>query len=128
MTLDKLRNEQQATANGLTIHRDLLRWLRSLGDVAERRAVVKQTEIDFGSTPVASATFTVSDADVLTTSYIVARPSYEAPTGKDLDELELDDLVIMCAPGNRSMTMFVRSADGSYLHDKFKINYAIGVG
>lgn len=87
---------------------------------------IKQTEIDFGTTPVADGTFTVVDPDVKTNSNLIAAISYEAPTGKDLDEIEMDMIGIVCAPGNKQFIMFIRSVDGSYLHDKFKVNYLIG--
>ncbi len=87
---------------------------------------IKQTEIDFGVTPLAEKEVTVTDADVLVTSQLIAQAAYEAPTGKDLDELEMDDLQLRCQPGSGQFLMFIRTADGSYLADKFKINYLIG--
>lgn len=88
--------------------------------------LAKQTEIDFGSTPVYTGTFTVTDADVTGTSQLIAQVAYEAPTGKDLDEVEMDNLDIKCSPGTGQFSMFVTSHDGSYLEGKFKINYLIG--
>ena len=88
--------------------------------------VAKQTEVDFGTTPIASATFTIVDADVSVGSKIIASLAYIAPTGKDLDELEMDQLYIICGEGAGSFDMLIRSNDGSYLADKFKINYMVG--
>ncbi len=87
---------------------------------------IKQTEVDFGTTPISEKEFTVTDTDVLVTSQLIAQVAYEAPTGKDLDELEMDDLQIRCQPGTGQFLMFIRTADGSYLADKFKINYLVG--
>lgn len=87
---------------------------------------IKQTEVDFGVTPVAEGTFTITDGDVTALSQIIASVAYEAPTGKDLDEIEMDDLIIRCGNGVGTFDMFIRAADGSYLADKFKINYLIG--
>ncbi len=87
---------------------------------------IKQTEIDFGATPIAEKEFTVDDVDVLANSNLLAQVSYEAPTYKDLDELEMDDLQIRCQPAVGYFLMFIRAADGSYLADRFKINYLIG--
>lgn len=87
---------------------------------------IKQTEIDFGSVPVSEGTFTIIDTDVLVTSQIIGSLAYEAPTGKDLDELEMDKLVIMCSNGSGQFDIYVTTTDGSYLADKFKINYLIG--
>jgi len=87
---------------------------------------ISQTEIDFGSTPVADGTFTITDAAVTSSAKkIMATLSYDAPTGKDQDELEMDDLSIICAAGTGQFSMYVRATDGSYLADKFKINYTV---
>lgn len=87
--------------------------------------VYATTEVDFGSTPVASGTFTITNASVTTSSVIVATLQYAAPTGKDLDEIEMDNLIIKCGNGSGQFDMYIETADGSYLHDKFKINYIV---
>lgn len=87
---------------------------------------IKQTEVDFGAVPVPDATFTVIDVDVAPTSHLIAQVAWEAPTGKDIDEIEMDDLQIRCKPASGSFDMFIRAADGSYLADKFLVNYLIG--
>ena len=87
--------------------------------------VVKQTEVDFGSTPVSDGTFTITDSSITSSSKIQVSMAYDAATGKDLDECEMDDLIIrggQSAAG--SFQLFIRAADGSYLADKFKINYS----
>lgn len=89
-------------------------------------AEISYIEIDFGTTPVSEGTFTVTHVGLTTESLIIASVAYVSPTGKDLDELEMDDLVIRA--GNAStdqFQLFVRAADGSYLSDKFGINYII---
>jgi len=90
----------------------------------ESLAFEKQTEIDFGATPVDNATFIIVDAAVTTGSRITAKVAYEAPTGKDLDEVEMDMLELLCGPGSGQFTLFARGMEG-YVHDKFKINYAV---
>jgi hypothetical protein len=86
---------------------------------------VKQTEVDFGTTPLAETEFTVTDSEVTASSQIIGTIAYEAPTGKDLDELEMDAIDLRFAPGAGSFIVRVKGLDG-YLHDKFKINYLIG--
>lgn len=87
---------------------------------------VYQTEIDFGATPVQEQSFTISHVGADSTSKIIASVAYDIATGKDLDEMEMDDLIIKCGnPAADSFTMFVRSADGSYLSGTFKVNYII---
>jgi hypothetical protein len=87
-------------------------------------AVITQTEVDFGATPVAEASFVVVDAAVTATSKIIGSVAYQAPTGKDLDELEMDGLDIKFAPGTGQLTIYARGQDG-YVADKFLINYQV---
>ena len=87
---------------------------------------ITQTEVDFGTTPVADATFTITDASVSTSSQLIASLAYETPTGKDLDELEFDNFEIICKPAAGSFDMLIRTTDGSLVADKFKINYLVG--
>jgi len=42
-------------------------------------------------------------------------------TGKDLDEVEMDQLEVLIGPGSGSFNIFARGMEG-YVHDKFKIN------
>ena len=89
-------------------------------------ASITQTEVDFGSTPLAEQIFTISDAAAIVGSKIVASLAYDAPTSKDLDELDMDDIIIKCGNATTgAFSMMIRSSDGSYLADKFKINYII---
>lgn len=88
-------------------------------------AKVSQAEIDFGALPVAEASFVVADANVSPTSHITGTVAYEAPTGKDLDELEMDELDLKFGPGSGQFTLYARGREG-YVSDKFKINYIVG--
>lgn len=90
-----------------------------------RKPLSKQTEIDFGTTPVSELSFTIADEDVTVYSRLSGQVSYEAPTGKDQDELEMDHLELMFAPADKSFTLYARGLTG-YVADKFKINYVIG--
>lgn len=86
---------------------------------------VKQTEIDFGATPIDGTSFTITDPSVNPNSLILTVVSYDAPTGKDQDELEMDNLELRVSSGSGQFTLFAQSSDGSYLADKFKINYMV---
>lgn len=86
---------------------------------------IKQTEIDFGATPVSEMLFTITDADVSATSQLLGWIAYEAPTGKDLDEMEMDVIDVKLGPGTGEFTAYVKGLEG-YLADKFKLNYLIG--
>jgi hypothetical protein len=86
---------------------------------------IKQTEIDFGTTPVSEASFLITDVDVSAVSQLIGWLAYEAPTGKDLDELEMDTIDLKFAPGVGEFTLYAKPLDG-YVADKFKVNYLIG--
>ena len=101
--------------------RDLLAF------VANSLTPVKQTEIDFGTASVWEKTFTITDARVTTSSYLVARLAYVAPTDKYLDELEFDTFDFQCVQaGAGSFTLYARALDGP-VSGKFKVNYVVGV-
>ena len=85
--------------------------------------ILGQTEIDFGTTPVSNGTFTASISGLTANSIVMAQTAWVAPTGKDIDELEMDFLQIICQPNANYFSMYIESRDGSYLADKFKINY-----
>lgn len=92
----------------------------------DARAVLsKQTEIDFGTAPVADAEFTIGDESVNVGSRLTGSVAYVAPTDKDLDEITMDHLELNFAPGDKQFTLYARGLTG-YVSDKFKINYLIG--
>ena len=101
-------------------------FLRADGAFAAPTAsvAITQTEIDFGTTPLSEQVFTITDGAASATSKIICSLAYDAPTGKDLDELDMDNIILKA--GNAaigSFSLYVTTADGSYLADKFKINY-----
>lgn len=86
---------------------------------------VRQVEVDFGPLPVSEMSFLITDPSVTPTSHIVGTVAYEAPTGKDLDELEMDELDLKFAPGSGQFTLYAVGENG-YIADRFKINYVVG--
>lgn len=84
---------------------------------------ITETEVDFGATPVAEAIFVITDATMTAAKKIIATISYAAPTGKDQDEIEMDSFDIKAVAGTGNFTLYMKTTDGSYLADKFKINY-----
>lgn len=81
----------------------------------------RQIEIDFGALPVAQADFVVVDSGVSEDSIILGSVAYSAPTGKDLDELEMDDLILRFGGGIGQFTINARGNSG-YVEGKFKLN------
>ncbi len=87
---------------------------------------IKQTEIDFGTTLYQiRKTFTITDASVVVTNQIIASMSLDAPTGRDADEVRVQDFDIKCAAGTGQFAMEVNSLCG-VVNGKFKVNYLIG--
>jgi hypothetical protein len=119
-----------ATSTTRSIAVEIARFINgisSIGVVTVSGTInIKQTEIDFGTTPVAEASFTIIDTDVSATSQLIGTVAYEAPTGKDLDELEMDGLDLKFGPGSGQFTLYARGLNDAYIADKFKINYLIG--
>lgn len=114
-----------ANHNPLTIASGQIEGIPVGEFVSPAKIPMKQTEVDFGSMPVAEKTFTVSDADVATSSQIIAMIAYEAPTGKDLDEVEMDPFNVRAAPGSGEFTLWLQALHGLVI-GKFKVNYLIG--
>lgn len=87
----------------------------------------KQVVIDFGSELYQTyKIFTIEDIDIKsTTTLIQASIAYDTPPGKQLDDIEMDNITVHCGqvkPG--SFQAIVRGLEGS-LHDKFLLNYII---
>ena len=83
-----------------------------------------QVEIDFGALGLSEKSFTIIDSNVTVGSKIIGNLAYVAPTGKDLDELDMDAIDLKFAPGAGQFTMQVKGLEG-YLADKFVINYLV---
>lgn len=83
------------------------------------------TEIDFGTVPVSEKEFVVTNGAATTSHRISGSISYEAPTGKDLDELEMDAIDLKFVSQAGQLTIYAKGLEG-YLEGKFKINYILG--
>lgn len=85
---------------------------------------VKQVEVDFRDTLYINyKTFVITDPQVKQGDFIVANIAYDAPTGKSVDEIEMDSIICTAGLSNDgSFTLLVRGLDGS-LRNKFKVNY-----
>jgi hypothetical protein len=86
---------------------------------------IKQTELDFGATPVYEAEFTITDADVGLTSQIIMQVAYEAPTGRDLDEVEMEPFSCRCKAGSGNFTAHVIALEGP-VDGPYKFNHLVG--
>lgn len=85
-----------------------------------------QIEVDFGEDALIEKVFTISDDRAVSGAIISATIAYDAPTGKDLDELEMDNIFVQAGNANGgSFDIFVKEIQDTPLYGKFKINYII---
>lgn len=91
---------------------------------------IKEIEVDVGYSVVNKnvITMTVVDADILSTSKVVAVQAGVAATGKSADENELDHFIVNACPSTTggSMILNVVALEGTTLSGKYKIHYVIG--
>lgn len=83
------------------------------------------TEVDFGTTPTYSATFTVTDASVSGTSKIVAVPDGSVATGRVGNDWEWDGIIFACVPGTGQFTLTGLATPGPIV-GKRKVFYQVG--
>lgn len=85
----------------------------------------KQVEIDFGSELYQKQKmFVIMDGDVVAGDIIIAQLAYDAPPGKDVEELWLEDIIFKCGAFDGGFNMLATSLIGS-VTDKFLVNYYI---
>lgn len=83
-------------------------------------------EIDFGSTPVQSATFTITDSNVQLVNFVMPYQAGIAATGRQVDENDMDKMSLVAIVGVGQFTLYAEGRDGP-LSGKYKIGYQIGV-
>lgn len=82
-------------------------------------------EADFGTSPVQSGSFTVTELGSLATSAIIAQLALVSPSdGRFTDEVMAETLDIQCTPGVEEFTLNIQSVQGS-ITGKFVINYMV---
>lgn len=90
-----------------------------------RVPTLKTVEIDFGLSAVRDKTFTITDADVTVSSFVIANHSAAAATGKSQDENEMDTLILKAVSGNGQFTLYA-TANPTLVAGKFNITYLVG--
>ena len=83
------------------------------------------TTVDFGSTPVDFATFTITDANVSSTSYVEAFFMVDSTTNNTVDDHRRAAVFcrLVCLPAAGSFTLEAYSQMG-FMYGQFKIRYA----
>jgi len=83
-----------------------------------------EVEIDFGSTPQWSKTFTVTDANVTTATRVAVVPSGNVATGRVGNDAEWDSLICTALPAAGSFTLTVAAFPGPVVGPR-KVQYQI---
>lgn len=81
-------------------------------------------EVDFGATPIAVQTFTITDGTVTATSKVLVTRNHAAATGKSEDENEFDHFHISVKPGTGSFALRLESVGGA-VAGKYKFFYVV---
>ena len=92
--------------------------------VAAMPGVPVEVEIDFGSSPSWSKTFTISDATVTAGSLILAAPSGNVGTGRVGNDGEWDQLILSALPGSGSFTLTALAVPGPVVGNR-KVIYTV---
>jgi hypothetical protein len=85
-------------------------------------ASITEVEIDFGSTPVKTKVFAITDAAVAATDKVIAFQSGKAATGRVTDENEMDAIIFNTNPLAGSFTLRAQVLTGT-VSGKYKVNY-----
>lgn len=85
-----------------------------------------RTTVDFGSTPVQSATFTFTHTGASTGQNVIATPSTVMPGSLQSDELELEPLAVNArVPSADNVELLITAAQGGFLTGQRNINYMV---
>ena len=84
-----------------------------------------ETEIDFGTTPQWSMSFTITDAVSLTTSRIAVSPSGRVAAGRTGDDWAWDSLLLSALPAAGSFTLTALAVPGPVVGKRY-VQYQIG--
>lgn len=82
-----------------------------------------EIEVDFGSIPVNSASFTVTDSYVSATSKVIVTESGNAGTSQGTDDVLWDSVNYAAVPASGSFTLYAKAS--GYIKGKRKIFYTV---
>jgi hypothetical protein len=104
--------------------------LRSLPPVVQLPSVASsttwtETEIDFGSLPVYTASFSIADAGISAGSKVQVLPCGKAATGRTSDDWAWDGATFAALPGAGTATCYAVFTPGPIVGRR-KIQYSIG--
>lgn len=98
-------------------------FLDSPAPEAEAATIGGDVEYDFGTTPVYEAQFTITDANISSTSVVLVTPG-GAATGRTADDWRWDGASIGVVPGSGSATCYVTFSPGPIVGPR-TFNYTV---
>ena len=109
--------------------RDLTSTVNALvdasGSSSSGGASWSEAEIDFGASPIYTATFTITDAAITSASKVQVLPCGKAATGRTADDWLWDGATIAANPGTGSAACYAVFVPGPIV-GKRKIQYSVG--
>lgn len=81
-----------------------------LDDTGGGSLTVTEVEIDFGTTPISSKRFIITDAGVTNTSKILVNPSGGAAADRGLDDWEWDSIQFAAKAGTGEFTLYAKAS------------------
>lgn len=91
--------------------------------IASSSGVISEIEIDFGTKPVTSKRFTITNASVTTLSKIQVLPSGNSATGRGSDDWEWDTITFAAKGNTGNFTLYAKAS--GRIGGKRKIFYTI---
>ena len=86
---------------------------------------VVEVEVDFGSSEIEEASFTITDATVNANSLIMLSISGNTPSdGRDIDEVRLENMQMLATPGSGQFSLYMNPKVGTTT-GKFKVLYNV---
>jgi hypothetical protein len=84
-----------------------------------------QIEVNFGTIPTRSKTFTITDATVSASTPLIITQSGAAAPGRQSDENEMDPIVFSGTPGSGQFTLIASALNGPVVGN-YMVNYVVG--
>jgi hypothetical protein len=109
--------------------RDMVQQINELIDSAGTSsgggATWTEAEVDFGSAPVYTASFTITDAGISAASKVQVLPCGKAATGRTADDWAWDGATFAALPASGSATCYAVFTPGPIVGRR-KVQYSIG--
>lgn len=88
-------------------------------------STITEIEVDFGTLPTRTKTFTVIDANITVSSKLTITQSGTAATGRQADENEMDPILFSGTPASGQFILIANALAGP-VSGKYRVNYVVG--